>query len=400
MVPMTIECLMRGQLAFMRDRGFEIFVMSAPGEALERVVQRDNVKALALPLVRRFDPFADFRSLFLLMKEFRRIKPSIVQASTGKAGPLGMLAALLAGVPVRIYLVRGVLMSRGTGLFRFVLQMVEWVACRCAHRVLAVSDSVAHMLTNEVLCPPEKLKVLGKGSSNGVDATGLFNPAHVDARARCRLKKELGIQEEELVIGFVGRIVRHKGIEELAVAWQGVRSKLERVKLLMIGPLEPEDPLPPGLLEALQKDKRVVILDQVAHEDMPLYYSLIDVIAFPTYSEGLPNVPLEAAAMEVPTVGTRVTGCVDAIQDGVTGLLVPVRNATALEEALLAYLRDPTLRRRHGRAARERVLRDFSPTALWQALYQEYVALLSEKGLPLPVPEDNQPHRDFRDKRS
>jgi glycosyltransferase involved in cell wall biosynthesis len=377
-VPATLECLMRGQFAFMQERGFEVTVVCAPGEALDRVAKRDRVTAIAVPLVRHVAPWSDFLSLVRLWRLFRRVRPDIVQASTGKAGPLGMVAAALAGVPVRVYMVRGVLINRGAGLFRTFLKFIEWIACRCAHRVFAVSDSVAEMLTEDYLCPPEKLKVLAKGSSNGVDAEGLFNPSEVDGNARTLLKQQLGFRDD-LVIGFIGRVVKSKGIEELAEAWQGIRNELSNVRLMIVGPLEGEDPVPPGIIESLTNDPRVVMIDQVAHEDMPRYYNLIDVIAFPTYTEGLPNVPLEAAAMEVPTVASLVTGCVNAIEDGATGILVPVKDAVALKHGLMTYLSDRDLRKEHGRAARSRVLRDFSPEGVWEALYEEYIDLLRKR---------------------
>jgi len=117
---------------------------------------------------------------------------------------------------------------------------------------------------------------------------------------------------------------------------------------------------------------------------MRSYYAAMDIIALPTHREGLPVVPLEAAAMELPVVATAVTGCVDAVVDGVTGILVPPRDPGALASAIQRLLSDPALRRKMGKAGRERVLREFRPESIWAALYAEYAALLKEKGLPLP----------------
>jgi glycosyltransferase involved in cell wall biosynthesis len=109
----------------------------------------------------------------------------------------------------------------------------------------------------------------------------------------------------------------------------------------------------------------------------------MDLLVLPTYREGFPVVPLEAAAMGLPIVATRIPGCVDAILDGATGALVPARDAVALQQAMAGYLRDPELRRRHGRAARQRVLRDFRQEAMWEALHAEYSRLLcSARRLP------------------
>jgi glycosyltransferase involved in cell wall biosynthesis len=129
-----------------------------------------------------------------------------------------------------------------------------------------------------------------------------------------------------------------------------------------------------------------------AVEDAAIYYALADLVVLPTYREGFPNVPLEAAAMERPVVATRIPGCIDAVQDGVTGTLVPARDAESLCGAIGQYLDDPALRRQHGLAGRARVLRDFRQEVIWEAIYREYCRLLEEKGLQVPkvLPEESQ----------
>ena len=136
----------------------------------------------------------------------------------------------------------------------------------------------------------------------------------------------------------------------------------------------------------LRTDARVHLLGHV--RDMPALYAAMDLLVLPTYREGFPYVPMEAAAMALPVVATLVPGCVDAVVDGVTGTLVPPRDPAALAAAIARYLGDPDLRRRHGQAGRERVLRDFRPGDIWEATYQEYVRLLRAKGLPVPLPRE------------
>jgi len=258
---------------------------------------------------------------------------------------------------------------------------MEWLTCRCAHRVVAVSRSLADLVICEQLCQPEKIVVFAQGSSNGVDAKGRFNPQHLSDSARSNFRAALRIPEEATVIGFVGRLVAGKGIAELARAWQGIRAAHESAYLLIAGSAEEHDPVDRAVLEGLRGDERVIMVDSVPHTQMPALYGASDLIALPTYSEGLPNVALEAAAMAKPVVTTRVTGCVDVVKDGVTGTLVPARDSQALEEAIAGYLDDPSLRKRHGMAGRELVLARFAPEPIWEALRLEYFRLLSEKGL-------------------
>jgi glycosyltransferase involved in cell wall biosynthesis len=191
------------------------------------------------------------------------------------------------------------------------------------------------------------------------------------------------------VLGFAGRIVRDKGLIELDAAWRMLREEFPDLQLLLAGEFEPQDPIPADVEARLRGDPRIHLAGLVP--DMPRFYKAIDVLALPTYREGFGTVLLEAAAMALPVVATRIPGCVDAVRDGETGTLVPSHDAAALADAVRAYLRDPELRRRHGDAGRRRALRDFRPEAMWEALYQEYVRLLeggrhrpsvSRKGVP------------------
>jgi glycosyltransferase involved in cell wall biosynthesis len=327
-------------------------------------------------------------------------KPTIVHSSTSKAGPLAMMAAFVARVPIRIYCLRGVMIDRRQGPSKAILKIVEWLGCACAHRVLAVSPSVADVTAREGLCPVEKMRVLGNGSSNGVDARNRFNPASIEKRAEAKLRRRLDIPDDAKIVGYIGRIVAGKGLADLGEAWMTIKNLRDDAWLLVIGPREAQDPLPKRLVEELESDHRVRLLEFVPNADLPVYYKTINVIAFPTDSEGFPNVPLEAAAMEVPVVATRVTGCVDAIVDDVTGKLVPQGDPDAMAQALLAYLDSEELISKHGQAGRRRALRDYDPTSIWEAVYQEYVRLLKAKGLAPPVPSPLPDHPDSNSVRS
>jgi glycosyltransferase involved in cell wall biosynthesis len=174
--------------------------------------------------------------------------------------------------------------------------------------------------------------------------------------------------------------VRDKGLVELAAAWQRLRGEFPQLHWLLVGPLEPQDPLPPATMAALADDPRVHLAGQELEMDnMPAWYGAMDLVALPSYREGFGVVLLEAAAMGLPAVATQIPGCRDAVKDGETGTLVPPRDAPALAAAVGAYLRDPDRRRRHGQAGRARALRDFRPEAMRAALFAEYVRLLANR---------------------
>jgi glycosyltransferase involved in cell wall biosynthesis len=372
---------MRGQINYVKSRGFTVMAAASPGSELDDVAKRDGIDVFPIPFQREPSPVKDMVSLALLARLFLQLKPHIVHSSTSKAGPLAVVAAWLARVPIRIYTLRGVMIDRRTGLMRIILKSLEWLACRCAVQVISVSPSVSEVMIAERLCRPEKIKVLAKGSSNGVDAEHRFNPALLDRTHAREVRDKLHITNGVPVIGFIGRLVSGKGIADLASAWLLIREQCKEAVLLIVGPEEKQAPVDSETMVLFRNDPRVRMPGFVKNEDLPLYYDMIDVVVFPTESEGFPNVPLEAAAMEIPVVATKVTGCVDAVVEGSTGTLVEPGSISEMVEAVIRYLRDPALCVRHGQSARERVLRDFQPQFIWNALFEEYVRLLKQSGI-------------------
>jgi glycosyltransferase involved in cell wall biosynthesis len=374
-----------GHLADLAARGFDVTVVSSPGPLLDDLAASEGVARAGVPISREISPLRDLVSLARLTRTLRRLRPDLVDAHTLKAALLAMIAARLAGVPVRVYHVHGLRHVTTTGLRRALLRACERVTSSLATRVLCVSRSVARAALAEGLIPARKTAVLLGGSIAGVDATGRFVPPRDDGERRAA-RVALGLPPEARVIGFVGRLVRDKGVAELAAAWSVLRARHPDLRLLVVGEREPGDPVPDAVLAALAGDRRVLL---AGHDrETPRYYRAMDVVALPTYREGFPVVPLEAAAMGLPVVATEVPGCVDAVVAGVTGTLVPPRDVPALVAALQGYLDDPALRLRHGAAGRQRALRDYDPRRLRDALREEYLRLAgpAPSRRPRPAP--------------
>ena len=367
-----------GHVAHAKSRGFEVHALSSPGEPLLQFAQSLQIEVHAAVMPRRITPLVDLAALWRIVRIIRHIGPTIVDAHTPKGALLAMMAAMICRVPVRIYHQHGLPLMTATGLRRRILGWAERTTCRLAHQIICVSNSLREVLIEKRLCPPEKVKVLAHGSIDGVDAHTRFDPARISIQSAQRVRAGYQIPEDALVLGFVGRITRDKGVVELTESWRALRAEYPSLHLLIAGPFESHDPIPADVDATLRSDPRIHLAGKV--RDMPSVYRILDLVVLPTYREGFGMSLLEASSMELPVVATRIPGCVDAVRDGESGLLVPVRDAEALTAAIRIYLTDPTLRRQHGVNGRRRALRDFAPDTIREALFHEYLRLLVERG--------------------
>ncbi|MHB9035608.1 MAG: glycosyltransferase family 4 protein [Armatimonadota bacterium] len=372
-VPVSLNFI-RGQAEYMKSRGFEVHAVSSPGKELEKFGVGENISVYSVTMPRAITPLRDIIAIARICRTLRKIRPRIVHSHTPKGGLLGTISAWIVHVPVRIYHIHGLPMLTARGYRRVLLRWSEKVACMLAHRVLCVSHSIRDVAVAEGLCPAHKIKVLLNGSINGFDAQVQFNPARYGEAVRAQVRSRNGIPGEAMVVGFVGRMVRDKGLIELVDAWRMLSEEFANLFMLIVGDFEPQDPVPPETAIALKEDTRIILAGNV--NDVPGEYLAMDVIALPTYREGFPQVPMEAACMQLPVVATDIPGCRDAVVDGVTGTLVPARDAIALADAIRRYITDPDLRKKHGQAGRERVLRDFRREDMWEATHEEYLRLL------------------------
>jgi glycosyltransferase involved in cell wall biosynthesis len=361
-VPITARVLLKGQLGHLRERGFDVTVVASPGPELDAVAAAEGIRVVPVAMTREPSPRADLVSLARLTAALRTLRPDVVVSSTPKAGLLGSMAAFALRVPVRVYFVRGLRLETATGRLRRVLTATERLASRCATHVVCNSGSLERRVVELGLAPGRALMRIGAGSSNGVDFARFARTAERRA-AGLALRRSLGITDDAIVVGFVGRLVEDKGIRELLEAADALAGR--PVHILLVGGDLAGDRLPPELEAKIVASARVHAVGPVS--DPERFYAAMDVCAFPSYREGFPNVPLEAACAGLPVVGFRATGVIDAVRDGETGTLVAMRDARALASAIGAYVDDPALRQRHGEAGAARARRDFDRERVWEA---------------------------------
>lgn len=361
---------LRGQPRFFADRGVEMEAITSPGPKVEMMSDELGIPIHTVEMPRRITPFRDLGALAKMTSLIRSLDPDVVHAHTPKGGLLGMMAATAVGVDTRIYHMRGLPMDTATGVKRALLKTTETVSCRLAHQVVAVGHSIRRTAVDEGVCSPDGICVLADGSGQGVDAVTRFNPGRFDDDHRRRIRDELGIPADATVVGFVGRLVADKGVVELADAWQLLRHRHFDAQLLVVGEFERRDPVPERTRRALQTSPRIHLAG--FREDVDRLYPAMDLVALPTHREGFPNVPLEAAAMELPVVASDIGPCQEAVVDGETGRCFPVGDADALAEALDDYIADARLRHHHGQNGRQRMLTRFLPRRIWEDLARVY----------------------------
>lgn len=365
-VPVTAATFYRETLAELRERGYEVHVVTSPGPqvaTLEQLVHAVH----PLPMHRGVSPRQDLVGLVRWLLLLIRLRPQVVLGGTPKAGLLSMLAARVMRVPRRTYLLQGLRLEGSSGLQRRILALMERLASRCSHRVVAVSPSLAREYERLGLNAGRDVFVPHHGSSHGVD-TERFRPEPGDLALGARI----GLTAEVPVVAFVGRLTADKGPDTLIQALSSVAASGTRVQLLVLGAQdEPDSQTYLARLEQLGERVGVLVLGHF--DDIRPYLALADLLVLPTRREGMPNVVLEAAAMGKPSVTTTATGAVDSVVDGVTGLLVDPDDGEAMGRAIARLLADAELRQQMGRASRERVVRDFQPAQVAQAIVDHVV---------------------------
>jgi len=380
----TIGAFFEHQLPFFASQGFKVLAVSSPGPGLDKLRIPGAVEVEGVAMERRPRPARDLASLIALRKVVASFRPHIVHAHTPKAGLLGMLAAALSGVPVRLYTLHGLPLLTRTGWRRYSLKFPERLACRLSTRTYCISPSLESLVREMKLCSPDKLFTPGDGSCAGVDLER-FNPSPDALALRHSFRSARGIPPDATLLCYVGRVAKDKGIEVLAAAWKELSRKFSALDLLICGVCDSTDPVPAAVLASLRGDPRVHLTGGwLTASQMPSVYAAADISVLPTFREGLSQVALESSAMQVPLVGTRIPGLVNAIQDEVTGLLVSPGDPQALAQAIGRLVEDKALRNRLGKAGREFVGARFSEARVNNLYLNEYRNLLGRARLAEP----------------
>lgn len=364
-----VEHLRRLRLA-----GFHVVLICCDDADARYAAQESGAEFLPITIRQGIAPLSDLVAVFRLWWVLRTIRPAIVDAHGSKAGLVGMIGCWLARTPIRIYHNHGMALLSSVGLKRAVFKAVETIACTLATRVIYVAPSNMEDAIAVRVCQRRKATVLGPGTICGVN-TEKFDPRR-HARRGAELREAAGIPPHAALCGFVGRIVPHKGVETILAAWRLLPAEIRaNAYLCMFGSLGTRAMY--GLIDAAVSQPDLHVKFMGFSDELPAWYSTMTLLVQPSWHEGWGYNVLEAGCAGVPAVGTRISATVDAIQDGRTGLLVPVKDPEAMAGAIATLLQDADLCRRLGEAARERALHELSTERICPLLIDEYRRLLA-----------------------
>ncbi len=366
-VPVSLKVLLKGQLNFMQEY-FEVIAVASSGKELDEVKDNEGVKVYSIEMSRNITPVKDILSIIRMYRLFKKEAPYIVHSHTPKAGFVGMTAAFLARVPNRLHTVAGLPLVETKGIKRWILLLVERFTYSLSNLVLPNSSGLKEFIVKNKLSSETKLMVLGNGSSNGINLNH-FQSSDLITKQGEVLKEKFKLHDRFIYL-FIGRMVSHKGVNELVSAFLKVNAKYPETLLLLVGEFESSlDPLSSFTLESL--DQLSII--HVGHQhDVRMFLEIADVFVFPSYREGFPNVVLQACSFNLPCIVTDIFGCNEIIKNNENGLVVPPKDENELKNAMEVLFTDSELRVRLRKSNRVRVEKEFDQKFVWDCLLKLY----------------------------
>lgn len=364
-VPLSLNILLRNQFKFLR-KYYHVVAISSPGEDLFEVGTRENVNINGIEIKRKISIINDITALYKLYVYFRKEKPLIVHSITPKAGLLSMMAAKLAGIPIRMHTFTGLIFPTSTGAMKHLLIWMDRLLCYCATNIYPEGQGVRNDLVKYNITK-KPLKILANGNVNGIDLT-FFDPSIFSEEDKLSLKEKLAILPDDFVFIFIGRLVKDKGINELIHAFKKLSSS--KTKLLLVGSLEPDHGLEDDTLHEMKNNPDIISVG--FQKDVRLFLAISDVLVFPSYREGFPNVVMQAGAMGLPSIVTDINGSNEIIIDQENGIIIPSKNDLTLHESMLMISKDHAVREKLKRNARQMIADRYQQSVVLNALLEEY----------------------------
>ena len=368
-VPLSLDKILDGQLSFMNNH-YEVIAVSSEKEYLIRCAKNEGVRFKHIEMTRKITPIKDFISLIKLISFLKKERPLIIHSHTPKAGILAMLASKITNIPIRLHTVAGLPLMEEKGSKKKLLELIEKLTYSFSTFVFTNSNGLYKYIIENNYVSKNKLKVIGNGSSNGVDIN-YFSPTSVSIKEKEKLKLSLGILENDFTFVFVGRIVADKGINELINAFDTISFQNNAIKLLLVGEQESHlDPLNENTLKLISTNKNIIKTG--FQKDIRPFLAVSDALVFPSYREGFPNVIMQAGAMELPVIATNINGCNEIIINEKNGVLIELKNNGAIVKAMVRLIEDEAFYKNLKSNARSMIVSRFERKVICEKILYEY----------------------------
>ncbi len=374
---LALKISVRGQMKYMSEHGFDVTMISSPGPELEEVIAAEQCPHIAVNISRKITPLDDIKTIFRLYKVFKNHKPQIIHSENLKANLLGMIAGWLAGVPVRIQTMAGLVSPNVPGIKGNFIRMAEIISFHFATDVWPNSmSSLQYMLQTKMLSA-KKATVIGAGSTNGVDLVK-YNREAIKTERLDAIRKTIRYEVGDRVLLFAGRMVKDKGIQELVAVFLKLQQLMPSLKLVLLGPSEDElDPVNDETRAAIKNNGSIIHISWT--DEVEYYLALAELFVFPSHREGFPNVLMQAGAMQVPVVCSAIVGNIDMVEDRVSGLLHEVKQEESLYQAVLFALNHRENMHKMGQTLYQKMKSNYDRNILYAQYRDAYLKLIKAK---------------------
>ncbi len=377
-VPISLKILLMNQMKFMQQqKNMTVLMVSADGPEIEAVLKNEACPHTIIPFTRTISPLQDLKCLWQLTMFLRREKPDIVHTHTPKAGLIGMMAAWLARVPVKIHTVAGMPLMVESGNKRRLLEFTEKLTYFFADEVWPNAYSLLRFIQQHKFTKAEKLRVISKGSSNGILVAN-YTPENIDKALIAQLKTTIKYDASKFYLVVIGRIVADKGIVELMEAFKQLQQAHPQLHLLLLGNYEQAlDPLPQATLDFIQHNEAITHVPWTNH--VAAYLSFSNLLIHASHREGFPNVLLQAGAMHVPMVVSDIDGNNDIVTHQKTGLLFKVTDTADIIAQVNYAIENPIQLNQMAEQLQQEIRLNYSQAVIHEAIYENYQRLLKSK---------------------
>lgn len=377
-IPISLKVLLKGQLRFMQQNEFKVIAVSANGKEVDELKLQESCDHFIIPLTRNINPIQDIICIIKLTKYLKKIKPTIVHTHTPKAGFVGMMAAYIANVPIRLHTIAGLPWITTNGAKKYALKFVEKITAVASNKVYVNSRSLLVYLGEQQIAN-KKFTVLGSGTSNGID-TKYFASSNEIVEQSIHLKNINNVKENAWIWLFVGRLVKDKGVQELLEAFSEFHKSNLTDQLWIVGGEEGEfDSLDAAFKTILNTHPNIKKMG--FQNDVRPYYEAANMLVFPSYREGFPNVPMQAAIMNCGLILSNINGCNEIVENNITGLLVDVKSSSDVLDKMIFARENEQLIDQYKLKAKQFVSSSFSQDNVWKNLLIEYKKLIADNDL-------------------